>query len=112
MAGNRLRLRVLLSALALAVGLLGTAATEAHGRTDWDGSLDLWPVFRGLKGRPTLVVHGAISDLLSAESVAKMTAEIPEMASVTVPDVGHAPTLDEPEARAAIDALLARVIGK
>lgn len=31
------------------------------------------------------------------------------MKSVTVPRVGHAPTLDEPEARAAIDALLAKI---
>ena len=34
----------------------------------------------------------------------------PAMSAVTVPRVGHAPTLDEPEARAAIDALLARVL--
>ena len=34
------------------------------------------------------------------------------MESVTVPDVGHAPTLDEPEAQAAIDALLKRVDGE
>ena len=31
------------------------------------------------------------------------------MESVTVPRVGHAPTLDEPEAVKAIDALLERV---
>ena len=34
------------------------------------------------------------------------------MESVTVPRVGHAPTLDEPEAQAAIDALLKRVTGE
>ena len=32
----------------------------------------------------------------------------PGAIAATVPAVGHAPTLDEPEARAAIDALLAR----
>ena len=42
MAGNRLRLRALLAAVALAALLLGTAATEAYARTDWDGSLDLY----------------------------------------------------------------------
>jgi hypothetical protein len=31
------------------------------------------------------------------------------MESVTVPNVGHAPTLDEPEALEAIDKLLARI---
>ncbi len=42
MVGNRLRLRALLAALALASLLLGTAATEASARTAWDGSLDLY----------------------------------------------------------------------
>ncbi len=76
-----------------------------------EAGIDLWPAFRALKDIPSLVVHGAISDLLSAESVAKMTAELPTMAVATVPNVGHAPTLDEPEAIAAIDALLKKVTG-
>ena len=42
MVGNRLRLRALLAALALASLLLGTAATEASARTAWDDSLDLY----------------------------------------------------------------------
>ena len=73
------------------------------------GGGDLWSIFAALNGIPSLVVRGGISDLLSEETVAQMMAENPTMASVTVPDVGHAPTLDEPEAQAAIDALLARV---
>jgi pimeloyl-ACP methyl ester carboxylesterase len=77
-----------------------------------EAGFDLWPVFRALDGIPSLIVHGEISDLLSAESVEKMKAELSEMESVTVPNVGHAPTLDEPEAVAAIDALLKRVSAK
>lgn len=77
-----------------------------------EAGFDLWPAFRALAGIPSLIVHGEISDLLSAETVARMLAEAPGMASVTVPDVGHAPTLDEPEAQAAIDALLKRVVAK
>jgi pimeloyl-ACP methyl ester carboxylesterase len=73
---------------------------------------DLWPAFRALAGIPSLVVHGEISDLLSAETVERMTQEAPGMESVTVPNVGHAPTLDEPEAQAGIDALLKRVSAK
>jgi hypothetical protein len=38
-----------------------------------------------------------------------MEAENPAMESVTVPNVGHAPTLEEAEAVVAIDQLLARV---
>ena len=77
-----------------------------------DTGFDLWPAFRALNGIPSLVVHGEISDLLSAETVAKMVAENPAMKKVTIPNVGHAPTLDEPEAQAAIDALLKRVLAK
>lgn len=74
-----------------------------------EAGFDLWPAFRALDGIPSLVVHGEISDLLSAATVEKMKAEVPSMESVTVPRVGHAPTLDEPEAVAAIEALLKRV---
>ena len=41
---------------------------------------------------------GEISELLSAASLEKMHAAVPEMKSVTVRRVGHAPMLDEPEA--------------
>jgi len=74
-----------------------------------ESGFDLWPAFRALAGIPSLVVHGEISDLLSAGTVARMKDEVSEMESVTVSNVGHAPTLDEPEAAAAIDALLERV---
>lgn len=74
-----------------------------------EAGFDLWPVFRALDGIPSLVVHGEISDLLSAETVEKMKAEVGTMESVTVPRVGHAPTLDEPEAVEGIDRLLGRI---
>lgn len=77
-----------------------------------EAGFDLWPVFRALGGIPSLIVRGGISDLLSADTVARMLAENPAMQSVTVPNVGHAPTLEEPEAQAAIDALLKRVVAK
>lgn len=75
-----------------------------------EAGFDLWPAFRALDGIPALVVHGARSDVLSAESVTKMQAALPSLESVTVPNVGHAPTLDEPEAQEAIDKLLMRVL--
>jgi pimeloyl-ACP methyl ester carboxylesterase len=75
-----------------------------------DTGFDLWTAFAGLNGVPSLVVHGELSDLLSRATVERMLAENPAMEAVTVPRVGHAPTLDEPEAAAAIDRLLARVL--
>jgi pimeloyl-ACP methyl ester carboxylesterase len=74
-----------------------------------DTGFDLWTAFAGLKGVPSLVVHGELSDLLSRETVERMLAENPAMEAATIPRIGHAPTLDEPEAQAAIDRLLGRV---
>ena len=70
---------------------------------------DLWNAFAGLHCIPSLVVRGGLSDLLSTETVERMLAENPAMESVTVPRVGHAPTLEEPEAAEAIDRLLSRI---
>jgi pimeloyl-ACP methyl ester carboxylesterase len=67
---------------------------------------DLWPLFKGLAGRPLLAVRGGVSDLLSPDILNSMRQAIPELAVAEVPGVGHAPMLDEPEALKAIDALL------
>ena len=69
---------------------------------------DIWPGFDALTGKPLLLIRGAISDLLTEATFDTMRARAPEAAAVTVADTGHAPTLDEPEVRAAIQALLAR----
>jgi pimeloyl-ACP methyl ester carboxylesterase len=47
-------------------------------------------------------VRGETSDLLSPEIAATMRKRAPKMDFVEVPGVGHAPMLDEPEAKAAI----------
>lgn len=69
---------------------------------------DLWPFFSALvTGRPSLLIRGATSDILSADIAARMRAAAPEMALAEVPRVGHAPMLVEPEAVSAILTLLA-----
>ncbi|MBB4797061.1 pimeloyl-ACP methyl ester carboxylesterase [Brevundimonas bullata] len=71
---------------------------------------NLWPYFRALaRKKPTLLLRGATSDLLSPAIVAKMRKAAPSMAYAEVPAVGHAPMLDEAEARAAIFEFLAGV---
>jgi len=72
-------------------------------------ALDLWPAFTALGGRPLLFLHGELSDLLSSETLGALEARLPDAETVTVPGVGHAPTLDEPESVAAIDRLLAKL---
>ncbi len=64
---------------------------------------NLWPMFGRLtRARPVLLVRGETSDLLSESIAAKMRKRAPKMDFVEVPGVGHAPMLDEPEAKAAI----------
>lgn len=74
-----------------------------------EAGVDLWPAFDALKGVPTLIVRGARSDILASDAAERMVARLPGARLVTVPDVGHAPTLDEPEAVTAIDGLLAEL---
>ena len=69
-------------------------------------TVDLWPFFATLGSKPLLVVRGAKSDLLTAQTAAKMQAAAPNMTLAIVPGVGHAPELNEPEAVAAIDRFL------
>lgn len=71
--------------------------------------VDLWPAFGALSAMPLALVRGANSDLLTAQTAAAMQARVPAMDLAVVPNVGHAPTLEEPEAVAAIDRLLAKV---
>ncbi|MDB5662961.1 MAG: alpha/beta hydrolase fold protein [Sphingomonas bacterium] len=71
--------------------------------------IDMWPALDGLGGVPSLLVRGGTSDILSEATAEEMARRLPKLARVTLPRVGHAPTLDEPESRAAIHQLLDRV---
>lgn len=72
-------------------------------------AVDLWPFFRAMKRIPALAIRGGTSDLLSPEVFARMKQELPDLRQVTVPNHGHAPNLDEPEALQAIDSFLAEL---
>ncbi|MGN7929037.1 alpha/beta fold hydrolase [Sphingopyxis sp. 22461] len=74
-----------------------------------DAAMDLWPVYRALGDVPLLILRGELSDILARSAGEKMVAELPRARLVEVPGVGHAPTMDEPAARAAIDAWAAEL---
>ena len=74
-----------------------------------EAGVDLWPAFDSLRDVPTLLVRGALSDILSAETAQRMAERHPGLELVTVPRIGHAPMLTEPDCVAGIDRLLARV---
>jgi len=85
------------------------AIAEPFKEADNAAPPNLWLAYEALRDVPMVLVRGELSDLLTEDTVRQMGARNPAMTSVTVPRVGHAPTLDEPEARNAIDALLAKV---
>lgn len=70
---------------------------------------DLTPLFATLAKKPMLSVRGAISDLFAQDVVETMRSLKPDLETVTVENVGHAPMLDEPEAWDAVLDFLARV---
>ncbi len=68
--------------------------------------VDLWPLYDAITC-PTLVMHGALSDLLLPETVAQMASRGPHALSVDIPGVGHAPMLlDEAQVSIVRDFLL------
>lgn len=70
--------------------------------------IDTWDAFRAVT-MPCLLLQGALSDVLTDDIVKRMRDSKPDLGVVRVPDRGHAPLLDEPIARAAVDDFLGRL---
>lgn len=93
---------------------------EGRLRLDYDSAIaerinageaappDLWGLFASMRAKPVLLIRGALSRLLEPETAAAMRETHPGMAFAEVPNVGHAPTLTEPAAWAAIESFLQR----
>ena len=97
-----------------------TYAPDGDGmlRSTWDTRIarllngrtpDLWALFAALTHLPLLLVYGEASDILLPTTVARMQAVRPDMTTISLPGIGHAPTLGEPETIAALRAFLDRV---
>jgi len=71
-----------------------------------DTPADLWKLYRALAKLPMLAVRGGVSDVLSEQTFRRMKAEKPDLIQVTVPGIGHAPSLTEPEVWSAIEEFL------
>ena len=54
--------------------------------------IELWSYYDAIRC-PTLVIRGALSDLLTRETLQQMAGRGPRAKTVEIPEVGHAPTL-------------------
>ena len=81
---------------------IGHAAREGVSGLD----IDPWTMFNGLAAVPTLLIHGVLSDILTAPIIDKMHEQKPDLQVVPVRNRGHAPLLDEQEAVDAITTFL------
>lgn len=67
----------------------------------------LWSAFRRLgRAGPLLLIHGELTDILDSSTIGRMQASAPRMRTASVPRIGHAPALSEPQAQAAMADLL------
>ena len=73
---------------------------------------DMWQALEQLKTVPVSILRGQRSDVLGAATADRMLKALDHAELVTIPGVGHTPTLEEPDAAAAIDRLLARVVAE
>ncbi|MEH6809603.1 MAG: alpha/beta hydrolase [Hyphomonas oceanitis] len=64
--------------------------------------LGMWRLFAKMKTAPLLVIRGEQSDILSAKTADKMVKRHKRASLATIPGVGHAPLLNEPESLSAI----------
>ena len=68
---------------------------------------DMWPAFAMCGRIPTLLIRGALSDILAPETAVEMVRRF-GVALAEIPHRGHAPDLGESEAMAAIRAFVIR----
>ena len=73
-----------------------------------EGPPDLWAMFRSLVDIPTLVIRGADSEVLFADTLERMAEAHPKLEQITQPDCGHPPLLNEPLVEPILDAFIAR----
>lgn len=68
---------------------------------------NLWPQFSAIPDIPMGIIIGELSDVITPELVDKMKIARPNLKTALVPNIGHAPILDEEPAIGLISEILA-----
>lgn len=79
---------------------------------DIDGQRPLppmWAQFDALRHVPVMAIRGALSDVLSAQTLTAMKARREDLETLEIADQGHPPLLAEPEIMARIGAFVGRI---
>lgn len=71
----------------------------------------IWELFDKMAGVPLMLIHGALSDLLTSQGVGEMQARRGDLEVVEVADQGHAPLLEDRPTIARIAAFCTRCDG-
>ena len=88
------------------------AIAEAFASESGAEPADLWPLWQALGDKPVLLLRGALSDLLTSDTVRRMKqSHQGPFVHLEVPKRGHAPLLNEPDALATIERFLAEHAG-
>jgi pimeloyl-ACP methyl ester carboxylesterase len=82
-------------------------AVAYHAAAKSNGFAPLWPFWDAIKAS-TLVLRGARSDILSAETANEMMTRGPRAQQYVVDGVGHAPTLIAEDQLAAVEQFLGK----
>ncbi len=69
----------------------------------------LWPWFQALDGLPSAVIRAENSDILSQKTYNQMQEKLLSLKAIELPDRGHIPYLDEPEAITLIHDILIQI---
>ncbi len=85
------------------------AIDQQRARDGAQGYPALWQVLASLQC-PTLLLWGTVSDVLSEAQAHKIVATLPHGTLAPVAGSAHAPTLNEPDAAAALEAFLGTAV--
>jgi pimeloyl-ACP methyl ester carboxylesterase len=69
---------------------------------------DLWALFGGIAHLPLLLIWGEASDILLPPTIERMRSMHRNMTVISLPGIGHAPTLNEPTIVAALRDFIER----